>query len=60
MLPAKYLNGNAVLAIPAYTFTEIQSNDEPESEVGAKRNARKPRQNNSKKDSVNSRELCGV
>lgn len=59
MLPAKYLNGNAVLAIPAYAVIRNKTNDESNLNNASNRKA-KSNNNNSKNQTANSLELCGV
>ncbi len=60
MLPAKYLNGQAVLAIPAYAATRIETNEDSSSSNQPKRNAKSNKTKHRQKRAEHSRELCGA
>ncbi len=55
MLPAKYLNGNTVLAIPAYKSTKPWASDSRELEVLTNKNARQSKQTSSNSDNTDNR-----
>jgi len=57
MLPAKYLNGNAVLAIPAYAVIKDELKDEAKMDNRQARRA-KSKNNIEAKLDTNSLELC--